>query len=88
MHLYNGSLVRAGYEEMLEMSERKDELSSFLTELGYSKDQSSKMLNDKTLFTVVDLLNKYHHFTIEKSASKEAKKYCKKMNKSMNPTND
>ena len=88
MHLYNGSLVVAGYEERLEMSERKDELSSFLIELGYSKDQSSKMLNDKTLFTVVDLLNKYHHFTIEKSAGEEAKKYCKKMNKSMNPTND
>ena len=88
MHLYNGSLVVAGYEERLEMSERKDELSSFLIELGYSNDQSSKILNDETLFTVVDLLNRYHHFTIEKSVGEDAKKFCKSMNKITNPTND
>ena len=88
MHLHNGRLVSAGYEQMLEKTKRKDELSSFLIELGYSNDQSSKILNDETLFTVVDLLNRYHHFTIEKSVGEDAKKFCKKMNKSMNPTND
>ncbi len=88
MHLYNGRLVSAGYEQMLEKTKRKDELSSFLIELGYSNDQSSKLLNDETLFTVVDLLNRYHHFTIEKSVGEDAKKFCKSMNKITNPTND
>lgn len=88
MHLYNGRLVSAGYEQMLEKTKRKDELSSFLIELGYSNDQSSKILNDETLFTVVDLLNRYHHCTIEKSVGEDAKKFCKSMNKITNPTND
>ena len=88
MHLNNGMLVSAGYEERLERKNRKDDLASFLIELGYSNDQSSKILNYETLFTVVDLLNRYHHFTIEKSVGEDAKKFCKSMNKITNPTND
>jgi hypothetical protein len=88
MHLYNGMLVRAGYEKRLERSKRKDELESFLTELGYSNSKSSEILDNEELFTVVDLLNKYHHFTLEKSAGEDSKKLCKSMNKSTNPNND
>ena len=88
MHLYNGRLVSAGYEQMLERLKRKDELNSFLIELGYSKDQSSRILEDETLFTVADLLDKYHHFILEKSTGEDAKKFCIRMNNGINPTND
>ena len=88
MHLYNGVLVYAGYEERLEKLNKKDELDSFLIELGYSKNQSSKILNDDTLYTFVDLLDRYHHLTLEKSAGEGAKNYCKKMNMSKNPSKD
>ena len=88
MHLYNGYLVRAGYEQELEKENRKKELIPFLIELGYSNNQSSKLLEDNTVFKVVDVLDKYYHLTLEKSADEDAKIFCKTMNKSINQTND